>query len=356
MPGLAAADSYNVVTRDPRGEVRFRRAAPGLTLFEGRTCRRSSWLTTSRGRSSTEQHNGSADRHGSAVSYGGGIQLSTAGIDHRVDAIVPVIALELTGFRALPQSRLQDHLGRDLLLSLTLRRARVDPRLYLVSSPGRCSVSSSRPTGFPEGEQPGTVVGDSTTPTLFIQGTVDNLFPCRRWPMPGRGPAGPVANDLVLRRPRLLPDHGEYPTAGPRRSSARPDDGLAGHLRRAKGDTTASRAQVHLVDQDNSSVHLRQVPNDRVRSAAGCRRRRRVQCSSSRAWGSIPGPCSSRIHAGPDARTITSGVQHPQRHLSPGGFPTVTFDTLGAGDKASTPSWSTPPRVCVLGNNVTPIR
>ncbi len=108
-------------------------------------------------------------------SYGGGIQLVTAAIDCRVDALVPIVAwhsLRTSLYKA-------DTVKTGWATKLTDASAsgRVDPH-----------VTSARDTGLATGRLsdedlqwfvdrgPGELVEQITVPTLIVQGTVDTLF------------------------------------------------------------------------------------------------------------------------------------------------------------------------------------
>jgi ABC-2 type transport system ATP-binding protein len=111
----------------------------------------------------------------SGASYGGGIQLVTAALDPRVDAIVPVIAwhslvtsLDKAG---APKS------GWSNLLYLLGSTHQLDP--HIASSIQ--AVRAGKPTSAPDvawfaSRGPGDLVGRIRAPTLLIQGTVDTLF------------------------------------------------------------------------------------------------------------------------------------------------------------------------------------
>lgn len=111
-------------------------------------------------------------------SYGGAIQLSTAGIDPRVDVIVPVIAW--------------NSLRTSLYKAETVKTAWVNALMTGASQPGRTfspSILKGRRqaakgttftpevVNFATAAGPFQVVPRIKAPTLLIQGTVDNLFP-----------------------------------------------------------------------------------------------------------------------------------------------------------------------------------
>jgi ABC-2 type transport system ATP-binding protein len=107
-------------------------------------------------------------------SYGGGIQLVTAAIDCRVDAIVPVIAWhELTSslFKADTAK-----LGwADILTGIS--SGRVDPHIPHASATAHANGGNTADDrAFFEQRGVGDLLPAINVPTLIIQGTVDTLF------------------------------------------------------------------------------------------------------------------------------------------------------------------------------------
>lgn len=182
VPGLAPlrANGYNVVTWDPRGEF-----ASGGRLhldsenFEARDVSAIiDWLTTQPGTKFGPGPSGDDPLLGMVGgSYGGGIQLTTAGTDKRIDAIAPVIAWNSLNTALYPADDFKTSFASLLLLALVTTGARLDPEIY-------AGIATGVTTGFlTRGEQdflaensPATVVENITAPTLFLQGTVDGLF------------------------------------------------------------------------------------------------------------------------------------------------------------------------------------
>jgi ABC-2 type transport system ATP-binding protein len=111
-------------------------------------------------------------------SYGGGIQLVTAGIDTRLDAIAPDIA-----WHSLETSLYQDRTfksGWGTLLYLSGKaRGRLDPHIDAAFQAGAQSGRlSSADAGWFRDRGPGdALVSKIRIPTLLLQGTVDTLFP-----------------------------------------------------------------------------------------------------------------------------------------------------------------------------------
>ncbi|GAA1682328.1 hypothetical protein MMUR_23710 [Mycolicibacterium murale] len=179
VPGVSQmrAAGYNVITWDPRGEF----ASGGLMhldseLFEARDVSAIiDWASTQAG----VRNEATGDPLVGMVggSYGGGIQLTSAGTDDRIDAIAPGIAWNSLNTALYPDNTFKTAWASLLALSLVVTGARPDPQIY-------AGILTGLLTGFlTPGQQrflarnsPDTVVGNITAPTLFLQGTVDGLF------------------------------------------------------------------------------------------------------------------------------------------------------------------------------------
>jgi ABC-2 type transport system ATP-binding protein len=170
-------NGYNVVTWDPRGEW-----SSGGQLeinspdFEARDVSTIiSWLSQQPEACATA---GCDPRIGMVgASYGGGIQLVTAAIDPRVDAIVPTIAWNSLNSSLYKAEAFKSSWGTLLSAALTFTFARTNPRILPAAVWGLLSS-----TVTPADQQlldergPDELVADITAPTLLIQGTVDTLF------------------------------------------------------------------------------------------------------------------------------------------------------------------------------------
>jgi ABC-2 type transport system ATP-binding protein len=168
---------YNVVTWDPRGEW-----SSGGQLeidspdFEARDMSTIiSWLA--------QRPDVSLDAPGDpkvgmvGASYGGGIQLVTAAIDHRVDAIVPTIAWHSLNTSLYKAEAFKSSWGTLLSAALTLTFARANPRILPAAIWGDLTgMVSQADQDLLDSRGPDELVDDITTPTLLIQGTVDTLF------------------------------------------------------------------------------------------------------------------------------------------------------------------------------------
>lgn len=174
IPGMWK-HGYNVLTWDPRG---FGKSGGEATVNdpkrEGRDVQTIiDWVAT---KSFAQQDHPGDPRIGMAgFSYGGGIQLTTAAIDCRVDAIVPGIA-----WRSLETSLYKSETVKagwsDLLVS-SASAANLDPHITSAHDEGSDTgtISAENRAWFIS-RGPGDLVDAITTPTLILQGTVDNLF------------------------------------------------------------------------------------------------------------------------------------------------------------------------------------
>jgi len=114
-------------------------------------------------------------------SYGGGIQLTAAGTDPRIDAIVPDIAWNSLNSSLYPDNTFKTAYASLLYLSLLTTGARVNsqiPRAILtgdllgwITETAQAVLSSSGPT---------SLLNQLIAPTLLTQGIVDVLFPLQQ--------------------------------------------------------------------------------------------------------------------------------------------------------------------------------
>ena len=166
---------YNVLTWDPRG---FGSSAGTVEVdsaqFEARDVMKIiDWIST--------QPNATVDGPGDprigmvGGSYGGGIQIVTAAIDCRVDAIVPEIAWHsLT--TSLYKADTPKNGWASILIAATSGR-KVDPHIpHAYKSAVTSGTINADDRAFFGSRGPGSLVGRIKIPTLIVQGTVDNLF------------------------------------------------------------------------------------------------------------------------------------------------------------------------------------
>ncbi|MEI6254566.1 MAG: CocE/NonD family hydrolase, partial [Mycobacteriaceae bacterium] len=168
---------YNVVTWDPRGEF----ASGGVLqlnnpFYEGRDVSAIITWTLDQPATETNQRIGMV-----GASYGGAIQLVSAGIDPRIDAIVPSITYNSLNGSLDPNGVFKTAWTTLLVYFLEATKARINEQLYtgtligdlfgvLTQSFGAVLASSG----------PTVLVNKITAPTLLIQGTADVLFPLQQ--------------------------------------------------------------------------------------------------------------------------------------------------------------------------------
>ncbi len=166
---------FNVLTWDPRG---FGKSGGSAEVdspdYEGRDVSALiSWVATLPG----VQLDGAGDPRMGMVggSYGGGIQLVTAAIDCRVDAIVPTIAWHSL-VTSLDKANTVKTGWSDLLTNLS-SGDHVDPVVLEAHQTGDATgvITDAQRAWFAD-RGPAALMAHITVPTLFVQGTVDTLF------------------------------------------------------------------------------------------------------------------------------------------------------------------------------------
>lgn len=166
---------YNVLTWDPRGFGRSGGSAQVNSVdFEARDVQQLlNWLATQ----PEVALDGPGDPTSGMVggSYGGGIQLVTAAVDCRVDALVPVIAWHSLGTSLYKDRTFKA--GWATILSGVSATATVDPHVTSANqSASATGVLSAEDEAWFLDRGPAELVADITAPTLFVGGTVDTLF------------------------------------------------------------------------------------------------------------------------------------------------------------------------------------
>ena len=189
---------YNVVTVTPRGEF----DSGGILqldspFYEGRDVSAVvSWIASD----TSAVLNDTGDPKVGMVggSYGGGIQLTAAATDPRIDAIVPDIAWNSLNSSLYPDNTFKTAYGSLLYLSLLTTGARVNsliPRAILtgdllgwISESAQATLASSGPTAL---------LAQLQAPTLLTQGIVDVLFPLQQSLISAQAILGNLHNALV---------------------------------------------------------------------------------------------------------------------------------------------------------------
>ncbi|MGB3485631.1 MAG: CocE/NonD family hydrolase [Mycobacterium sp.] len=180
VPGITTMREagYNVVTWDPRGEF----ASGGRMHLDSENYEARdvsaiiSWVS---GQPGTAFEGTSDDPLIGMLggSYGGGIQLTSAGIDPRIDAIAPGIAWNSLETALYPNNAFKTAWASLLALALVSTGARPDLEIYAGITTGVLfGFLTPGQRAFLSSNSPATVVGNITVPTMFLQGTVDGLF------------------------------------------------------------------------------------------------------------------------------------------------------------------------------------
>ncbi|AFM15596.1 X-Pro dipeptidyl-peptidase (S15 family)/X-Pro dipeptidyl-peptidase C-terminal non-catalytic domain protein [Mycolicibacterium chubuense NBB4] len=174
--GMLRDAGYNVVTWDPRGEWhsggRMELQSPD---FEGRDISSIiSWLSTL---DSVQSVDGDPKIGMVGLSYGGGIQLSAATVDHRIDAIVPTMAWNSLVDGIFPRQAVSSVWGTFLSGLLVLTGARPNERVLpavigavLTGTAKQSDIDLFNSLNYADR------LANITAPTLLVQGTVDTLL------------------------------------------------------------------------------------------------------------------------------------------------------------------------------------
>jgi ABC-2 type transport system ATP-binding protein len=169
-------EGYNVLTWDPRG---FGKSGGTVETdspdFEGRDVEMLiDWVAAQPGVELDAPGDPRAGMVG--ASYGGGIQLTVASIDCRVDAIVPQLAWHSLGTSLYEAQTAKTGWG-NLLYGVSIGHS-VDPHITSAHAASDASgVINAADIAWFRARGPGDDVAKITAPTLFEQGTIDSLFP-----------------------------------------------------------------------------------------------------------------------------------------------------------------------------------
>jgi ABC-2 type transport system ATP-binding protein len=218
VPGIAGfiSHGYNVLTWDPRG---FGQSGGTVQIddprYEGRDVQALIDFVAKQPEAQMDQSCSSTKRKGkkkkrkrrkrrvtcatspndptigmAGASYGGGIQLVTAGLDKRVDAIAPTIAWHSLISSLFPEGNIKFGWGSILvaagvqgslpggLSSPATAAGRQDPHFYSILANGVATGTTSQEDfDWMASHGPGELLKRIQVPTLLLQGTVDTLFP-----------------------------------------------------------------------------------------------------------------------------------------------------------------------------------
>jgi len=176
-PATLTADGYNVVTWDSRGWY----ASGGQVnldspSYEGRDVTSIiNWLATQPAAELKGANDPVVGMTG--FSYGGGIQLSAAAIDHRLAAIEPNMSWYSLDESLDPNGVIKAGWGNILCLTGDAVDARYAPQVTKTCESVDTGDVTSEELAFGNAASPGPVMKQITTPTLLLAGTVDTLFP-----------------------------------------------------------------------------------------------------------------------------------------------------------------------------------
>ncbi len=168
---------YNVLTWDPRGFGQSGgNAEIDSAMFEARDVSALiTWLA--------RQPDALLDKPGdprvgmAGGSYGGGIQLTAAAIDKRIDAITPDIAWNSLITSLDKNNTVKGGWAQLLYLGALTAHQRNDPLIAKGYTEGQSGFSLTPDViKFFATRGPGSLIGQIHVPTLLIQGTVDTLF------------------------------------------------------------------------------------------------------------------------------------------------------------------------------------
>ena len=169
---------YNVLTWNPRGiSPSGGEAQLNNPDFEGRDVSALiSWVSE---RPEAQLDAAGDPRVGmTGGSYGGGIQFSTAAIDKRIDAIVPVIAWNSLRTSLYKASTIKSSWVNALLVGATRPGNTFSPSILKGREQAKKGTTFSKEVvDFARAAGPDRVLSQVEAPTLILQGTIDNLFP-----------------------------------------------------------------------------------------------------------------------------------------------------------------------------------
>jgi ABC-2 type transport system ATP-binding protein len=358
------AAGYNVLTWDPRGFGQSGgEAEVDSPQYEARDVSSLiSWVATLPG----VELDGSGNPRMGMVggSYGGGIQLVTAAIDCRVDAIVPTIAWHslITSLDKADTAKT----GWSNILANLSGSDHVDPRVKQAQAAGNATglVTPDQQTWF-AARGPGTLISRIHIPTFIVQGTVDTLFTLQEG----------VTNYQILKHDGVPTSmlwfcggHGECLT--PPGNQQLPVTATIAWLNRyVKGDRSVGTGPgFRFVDQNGTdySAPTYPVPTGTPVTASGSGTLSMVAAggsgpSSAQAVGQTLGSLVGPITPAPAAHAVNIDLSFAHRSAVVVGAPQLRLTYHG-----TTPPGLRPTRVfaqlvdrstgLVLGNQITPIQ
>lgn len=177
---------YNVVTWDPRGEFdstgRLELDSP---MYEGQDVRNIiTWVTDHPQYTYTAMETEANEDPWIGMvggSYGGGIQLVSAAVDSRIDVIVPGIAWNNLNDSLYTNQAFKTSYSSLLLLGLVTTGSRINPQIYAGIITGAVlGILTPSQQALLERSGPWYIADSIDEPTMFIQGTVDVLFPLQQ--------------------------------------------------------------------------------------------------------------------------------------------------------------------------------
>lgn len=174
--GSTREAGYNVITWDPRGEWNSGGVLQGNNPFyEGRDVSAIlDWAGVSTP-ALTDDTGIAAGMIG--YSYGGAIQLVAAGIDNRIDAIVPEMTYNSLLQAVYPDKIYKTIYGSFLSLWLNVIGARINPMINQQAITGDLfGVITEEAQAFLSSSGPTVLLNKIDIPTLLAQGTTDMLF------------------------------------------------------------------------------------------------------------------------------------------------------------------------------------
>src|SRR3954452_1854413 len=112
------------------------------------------------------------------VSYAGGIELTTAGLDKRIDAIAPIIAWHSLTTSLYKEETVKGGWSSALYAAgVPTSKGRLDPHITSAFGGGASTGTlSAEDRAWFASRGPGDLVNNITVPTFLVEGTADTLF------------------------------------------------------------------------------------------------------------------------------------------------------------------------------------